>query len=265
MSGENRAVTGFAESIRNLPLTAKKSARTAHRSTKNDLRNLRAETADRKPMAIIVNHNSPIYKARYNAARRNRYNGAYYYSREICDIMIPLVKTNRNWITVNSPGEGADHAIVFVHNNKEPRLYDWLSDFSDLILVCGIPSTCDKVSHLGRAIYLPLSVDVEYVKQFRVEKKTEHLAFAGRGAKRIGASFDKRPHYLEAMPRERLLRAMAKYRKIYAVGRTAIEAKILGCEVLPYDERFPDPGIWKILDTRDAAKMLQEKLNRLDE
>ena len=62
-----------------------------------------------------------------------------------------------------------------------------------------------------------------------------------------------------------LLAEMAKYKRVYAVGRSAIEAKILGCKVMPYDERFPDPGRWQILDTRDAARMLQNKLNSIDE
>ena len=70
--------------------------------------------------------------------------------------------------------------------------------------------------------------------------------------------------YIEGLPREELLAEMAKYKKVYAVGRTAIEAKILGCEVLPYDDRYPDPEIWQVLDNRDAAKILQEKLDEID-
>jgi hypothetical protein len=66
------------------------------------------------------------------------------------------------------------------------------------------------------------------------------------------------------MEHDELLREMAKYRRVYAVGRTAIEAKILGCEVLPYDQRFPDPSIWKVLDSMDAAKMLQRLIDKID-
>ena len=57
---------------------------------------------------------------------------------------------------------------------------------------------------------------------------------------------------------------MAEYEQIYAVGRTAIEAKILGCEVLPYDVRYPDPRMWKVIDNKDAAKLLQKKLDVID-
>ena len=57
---------------------------------------------------------------------------------------------------------------------------------------------------------------------------------------------------------------MAEYRTIYAVGRTAIEARALGCIVKPYDPRYPDPELWQVLDNREAAHMLQIHLNMLD-
>ena len=213
---------------------------------------------------MIISHEHPKYRAKFYAVGRNRYNGAFYYSKEICDIMVPAVKTSRNWITINIPGEGADHAIVFIHNNKHPENYEWLNIYRDLVLVCGIPETCDKVAHLGKAIYLPLSVDVAEVETYRTEK-TREAAFVGRPAKRLGVSFPERVDYQEGMPRRKLLAEMAKYKRVYAVGRSAIEAKILGCEVMPYDERFPDPDRWQILDTRDAARILQNKLDSIDE
>ena len=66
------------------------------------------------------------------------------------------------------------------------------------------------------------------------------------------------------MKREDLLRRMTQYKTIYAVGRTSIEARALGCEIMPYDKRFPDPSIWRVLDNRDAAKILQQKLDEID-
>ena len=196
--------------------------------------------------------------------RENRYSGAFYYSREITEIMIPLVETDRPWVTVNIPHLCWDHAIVFIHNNLDASAYDHLREFSDLILVCGIPETCEKVAHLGKPVYLPLSVDVADVARFRLPEKTKEAAFAGRPAKRDGIQLPAGVDILEGMPRDYLLAAMAQYKKIYAVGRSAIEAKILGCEVLPYDPRFPDPDRWEIMDTREAAKILQEKLDIID-
>ena len=57
---------------------------------------------------------------------------------------------------------------------------------------------------------------------------------------------------------------MAEYKTIYAVGRTAIEAKALGCRLKAYDPRFPKVSRWKVLDNRAAAAMLQEYLDEID-
>lgn len=212
---------------------------------------------------MIYDHTSKPYRARWKLMGDDKYNGAYYYSQEIVANIIPLVETDRPWVTINAPSQCADRAIVFIHNNNDPGLYDWIKPFKDLILICGVPETCDKVAHLGTPIYLPLSIDVKEVKEHKVKKKTKNTAFVGRKMKRtyrLPIDID----YLEGMPRELLLDEMAKYKKVYAVGRCALEAKVLGCEVLPYDDRFPDPSIWKVLDNKEAAKILQEKLDEID-
>ena len=69
---------------------------------------------------------------------------------------------------------------------------------------------------------------------------------------------------LSGMPQSSLLREMAKYKKIYASGRTAMQAKVLGCEVLPHETNFPDSRFWQVIDNRDAAKKLQEMLDIID-
>lgn len=213
-------------------------------------------------MARIINHNSAHYRRRASMAMQTR-NGAFFYSREICSNIIPRVNTARPWLTVNTRDDCEDGAIVFIHNNLHPENYEWLNGYKDLILVCGIPETCEKVAHLGKAVYLPLSVDVAYVEQFKREK-TKQTAFAGRRCKANGYEFEKGTIYLSGLAREVLLGKMAEFKKVYAVGRCAIEAKILGCKILPYDERFPDPEIWKIIDNKEAAKMLQEILDDID-
>lgn len=212
---------------------------------------------------MIISHEHPAYKRRWTDAGINRWNGAYYYSREITKNIIPNVRTSRNWITVNVPGFAADHSIVFIHNNLHPENYEWLGRYKDLVLVCGIPETCEKVAHLGKAVYLPLSVDVEYVRQFKTEK-TKEAAFVGRPSKRKNTDLPPEIDYLEGLRRKELLQRMAEYKTVYAVGRTAIEAKILGCRLKAYDPRFPKISRWKILDNRKAAKMLQEILDDID-
>ena len=215
-------------------------------------------------MTTIISHTHPAYKLKWRACGNAKYNGAYFYSKEIVRNIIPLVDTDRNWITVNIKGIGCDHAIVFVHNNLHPENYEWLAQYKDLIIVCGIPETMDKVKHLGKVIYLPISVDVEQVKKYAKGKKTHDTCYAGRRAKRRLLNLPNDVTMLEGMPREMLLEKLATFSKVYAVGRTAIEAKILGCEVLPYDPRFPDPDRWEILDNKDAAKILQAELDKID-
>lgn len=222
---------------------------------------IEARSCEEDEDRMIINHTHELYRRIWSISAQNKHNGAYYYSKEICDRIIPNVKTDYNWITVNIQGIGCDHAIVFIHNNKEPKHYEWLKQYKDLILVCGIPETCEKVAHLGRAIYLPLSINVEEVKSHKHEK-TKDTAYAGRPSKKRGMALPKNIDYLEGLPRGALLDRMAEYKYIYAVGRTAIEAKALGCEVLPYDPRFPDPERWQVIDNLDAAKMLQEELDR---
>lgn len=221
-------------------------------------------------MGKIYDHTKIQYQNRWQIAGKNKYNGAYYYSQEIVNNIIPNVETDRSWMTVNIPRVGADHAVVFVHNNLDTTLYQWIKDtFNDVVMVCGVPETVEKIKAAGfeKAIYLPLSVDVKYVEQFKKDKKTKKIAFAGRPGKRSSKYNVDLPDgidYLEGMPRGELLRRMADYEKVYAVGRTAIEAKILGCEVLPYDPRYPDPDVWQIVDNSEAAAMLQVELDRID-
>lgn len=212
---------------------------------------------------IIIDHNHPAYIRKRNMIGTARWNGAYYYSREITEFIIPNVKTDRNWITLNLKEEqiGCDHAIFFVHNHPNcPEWYEWLKKYDDLILVCCAEDDMEKVAHLGTPIFLPLSVDVEYVKQFRCEK-TRQIAYAGRRQKREDAP--KNIDYISGLPRTRFLKQLAKYEKVYAVDRAEIEAKILGCEILRYSYKSVAPA--EIIDSREAAVMLQKALEEINE
>lgn len=208
-------------------------------------------------MPEIFSHLSKEYKT------PSQMNGALLYSEEIVKYFIPKIITDRNWVTIRKVPYCFDHSIVFIHNNLHPWFYDYLKNYKDLILVCGIESTCDKVKHLGTPIYLPLSVPVKEILKFRT-KKTKSSAYAGRKGKFASCNVPLSIPHLQDLTHEQLLTEMAKYRSIYAVGRTAIEAKVLGCKILPYDPRFPDPSIWEVLDTDDAIKILQKKLDEID-
>lgn len=219
---------------------------------------------------MIIDHKQPEYKKARKRIGSNKYNGAYYYSREIVKNIIPNVKTDRNWITIKVGEKGVSHSICFVHNNLTfENTYEYMRKFDDVIYVVGLPDMLERAQKFGKAIYLPLSVDVEYVKQFETEK-TKQTAFVGRPdirpriKKEYGVELPENIDFIEGLPRDRLLKKMAQYKEVYAIGRTAIEAKILGCKVLSYHPRVPDPDIWEIIDNKDAAKMLQEELNKID-
>ena len=211
---------------------------------------------------MIIDHDHVFYRRLWALADSSRYNGAYYYSQEIVQNIIPFIKTDRNWVTINVPGACTNHSIVFIHNNVDMSRYEWLQDFDDLILVCGIPETCEKVKHLGKPVYLPLSIDAELVESFKREQ-TKDVAYAGR-AEKMTDQIPEGTDLITGLPRPILLSKMAQYKKVYAVGRIALEAKALGCEVLPYDPRFPDPDFWELRDNSDVIPMLQDALDKID-
>lgn len=218
---------------------------------------------------MIIDHTNPLYVKKRNAMSQDgKYNGAYYYSKEIVKNIIPNVKTDRNWITIRLPEMTVhpDHSIIFIHNNRNPNYYSYLKNYKDCILVCSLPTTAENLRFFGKTIYLPLSVDVKQVEKYRVKEKTKEIAYAGRKLKLsyFNNRVPKDVEVLSGMPQSKLLREMAKYKTIYASGRTAIQAKILGCKVLPHETNFPDSSVWKVIDNRESAKMLQKMLDEID-
>lgn len=207
-------------------------------------------------MPKIVSHEYPYY---FNISP----NGALMYSIDICKFIIPKVKTDRNWITINI-GKCYDHSIIFIHSNINiDEKYANLKEYKDLILVCSQKSTMYKMRKYGHAIYLPLSIDVDAVKKYQ-RTKCRDTAYAGRRGKiysdRIPQGVDK----LCNLTHKGLLEQMAMYKNIYAVGLTALEAKALGCNILPYDPRFPEPSVWKVRDIKTIYKELQKKIDKID-
>ena len=212
---------------------------------------------------MIIDHTHPTWRDRQSALGKHKYNGALYYSQEIVQNIIPYIKTTRNWVTVNVKGVCLDHSIVFIHSNiNTERIYRWLKEYKDLVLVCGLPETVYKVNDLGEAFYLPLSIDTEYVKQFETEKD-KLIAFAGRVTKDMNIP-DGVPK-LQGMPRDKLLKEMAHYKYVYAVGRTALEASCLGATILPYDPRFLDVERWQVYDNKEMIPRLQTMLDAIDQ
>lgn len=218
----------------------------------------------------MITHRSLEYRLLRLKIGRGRHNGCYYYSKEIVKNIIPRIKTDRDWNTVGRNFRGMhDGMIVFLHDNSTPWNYKWLKDYKDLVLVCSSKYTADSVKYSGHVILLPMSVDTNYIKKFK-RKKTEDTCLVGNiWAKdnitiKGGFPFATDIDYFGSMSRRRLLKKMAKYKKVYAIDRCAIEAKVLGCKLMPLESRYSCDNVGKVLDNAQAAKILQRELNKID-
>lgn len=197
-------------------------------------------------------------------------NGALIYSMNIVKNIIPRVKTKRNWVTIECR-QCMDNSIVFIHSNVDLEKYDYLKKYKNLILVASQPQTVDKLKQLKIAdhvIYLPLSVDIDELRHYKLSKPHYRggTCYAGRPDKPFvdGLRNDPNIVFLSKLTHPDLLRKLNAFQYCYAVGLTAIEAKFMGCTILPFDRRYPDTKIWKILDGKDAAEILQKKLDKID-
>jgi hypothetical protein len=214
---------------------------------------------------VIIDHTHPEYIKRRKEIGNGKYNGCYYYSCEIVKNIIPNIKTKRDWNTIGRDVEGMrDGMIVFLHDNLSPWHYDWLKNYNGLILVCSSKYVVDSVHFWGTPILLPMSIDTEYVKQFRT-KKTKDVCFAGNAWVKanthtpIVGNVD----FFSSLPRPKLLKEIAKYKRCYAIDRCAQECQVLGCELLPLEVGYGCDST-DVLDNRDAAKILQAELNKID-
>ena len=197
-------------------------------------------------------------------------NGALIYSMNIVKNIIPNVKTDRNWVTIDTH-RCFDNSIVFIHSNVDIERYEYLKDYKNLILVASQHETVKKLKAAGYAdhvIYLPLSIDVaETLKYKNVQPHArEGYCYAGRPDKPYvdGLRLDKNIVFLSRLTHPDLLKRLNDFKYCYAVGLTAIEAKLMGCTILPFDRRYPDTKVWKILDGKFTAGLLQEKIDQID-
>lgn len=195
-------------------------------------------------------------------------NGAYWYSKEIYENILPKIKTDRNWILINVNNCCADHSIVFIHNNAHPESYWWLDNYDDLILVCSQVKTLKAMIEMFprfHSVLLPLSIDTKYVKKFKVKQKTKEIGYYGRKVKcppsiMINDKIEK----IYSKDREYCLKEVAKFKTVYAIGRCALEAKCLGCEVLSHEGEYVNTK-FDLLDNKEVIPMLQRFITEIDQ
>ena len=212
-------------------------------------------------MPRIIDTTDPNYVA-YRKIFHPKSSGAH---------IIPNVQTWRPWDTLGMKFlRSADHAIVFIHHCLSwDRVYSWLDRYKDQVLVCSTRPTYEwAISRGKKAIFLPLSIDVDHVRQFQA-KKTKRACYAGnRWAFKREDENKNIPDYVDFpppnLPREEMLRFIAPYKECYAIGRCALEALCLGCEIKPFYHAYPSAAYWKILSNQDAAVLLQKALDDIE-
>lgn len=218
---------------------------------------------------VVLGTKTPSFIKWHNKQGVTRNNGSYWYAREIEEIILPQIDKKLFIVTAAASIYGSheipDNAIVVCHDNRTTvNSYGFLFK-KNILWICSKQSTVKTMLKEGeRAIYIPLSIDTEYVKQFN-RRKTKEIAF-------VGNSWAFKKSYLSTLPksiaqisnleREDLLKEMAKYKRVIAEGRCLMEAQALGCKCeVPKYENLESVYV-DLLDSRDAIPLWQEALNK---
>lgn len=195
--------------------------------------------------------------------------GAYFYAKEIEENILPAL--GELDITVVTTGavlfrahEIPDYSVVVCHDNRRPiHKYETLLG-KNILWICSKPSTVEKMQNHGEgAVYIPLSIDTEYVKQFKTEK-TGEIAYVGNAwsfKRKYLSLLPKDIVQLNGMEREDLLREMAKYKRVIAEGRCLMEAQVLGAvgEVPQYEDGIESVFVTP-LDNRETIQYWKQAL-----
>lgn len=215
---------------------------------------------------------NPPYRAWRNRGIGNIHNGAHYYGQEIEEFVLPKIKANLFVVTAGGtlqPKKVPDNCVFVCHHNVNPqKVYEQFFE-RGILWVCSKPSTVEKLKKVGeKAVYIPLSIDTQYVEKFKTEK-TRDIAFVGNFWKfkfRYLESLPDNVHQIGVLPRKRLLEEMAKYKRVIAEGRCNMEAQVLGCEVQLPDYKSLNLTIEldvfprEVLDIRDAVPLWRAAL-----
>lgn len=215
----------------------------------------------------VLGTQDPVYVRWMSRGLSGSHNGAHYYAKEIEELILPHIDADVFVVTTGGtvqPKKVPDGCVFVCHHNIMPvETYKGFLG-RGILWVCSKQSTVEKLEKAGeKAVYIPLSIDTQYVEKFKTEK-TRDIAF-------VGNFWGFKENYLEALPnhihqvgglpRQRLLEEMAKYRRVIAEGRCNMEAQVLGCEVeLPQYERDFDAIPREVLDSRDAIPLWRKTL-----
>lgn len=170
----------------------------------------------------------------------------------------------------DKPSTAPDNCIVFVHSNNALDRYDYLLKYKNIVLVCSTNHSKQELIAKGhrQVIYVPLSIDTEYLAKFKSETKSGTIACGNVWAFTSDTKNYFRskgiPHYHD-LQRDELLALMGQSERVYAIGRTAMEAIYLGAEVIQPEKEYPVEKYTTYYTQDDAIKMMQEQLDNLEE
>lgn len=211
--------------------------------------------------------NTERFKNWHSKQGITRNNGAYWYAKEIEEIILPHINKKLFIVTAGAKlyenFEIPDSAIIVCHDNRSPK-NSYGSLFNKNILwICSKHSTVEVLESLNeRAVYIPLSIDTEYVKRFKT-KNTKDIAFVGNAwafKKSYLNSLPKKIDQLSNLERDDLLTEIAKYKKVIAEGRCLMEAQVLGCKCEVPKYKDLESVFVDVLDSKDAISYWAEAL-----
>ena len=187
---------------------------------------------------IVYGTSSPKFTEWRNSKTSGKENGAYYYSKEIEENILPKIKADLLIVTAGAilytAKDLPDGCVVVCHDNRTTKQSYGRLFGKNIIWVCSKQSTVETLEGYGeRAVYIPLSIDTQYVKKFKT-KKTKDIAYVGNAwafKREYLNSLPANIEQLSDMSREKLLKQMAKYKNVIAEGRVYLEAMTLGCKV----------------------------------
>lgn len=211
--------------------------------------------------------NETEYKKWRNSLKSGQFNGAYFYAKEIEDIILPKLEgdffINTVAVQLYEPKQIPDGAIVVAHDN-----YHTVERYSpyfgkNITWICSKYDAYFKLMGRGeRAVLVPMSVDTEYVRKVAGKpRKTLDTGFFGNAwdfkESEMTKLYTQGVELISNLTREEALKRMAKFKTMYAEGRCAIEATVLGCDVklIEYPD-FPAEPV-QVLDSRDVIDLWQ--------
>lgn len=213
----------------------------------------------------ILGTESSKYKKWYDQQGVRKNNGSYYYSKEVEQIILPhlsdlpVVIVTAGAVLYNTR-DIPRGSVIICHDNRTTK--DSYGKFfgKNMLWVCSKQSTVDTLSSYGeRAVYVPLSIDTQYVAQFKRQRRKNATAFVGNAwafKDKYIASLPDDVVILNDMERGQLLKEMAKYKHVIAEGRCLMEAQVLGasCTVPQYPDGVESVYV-EAVDSRDVIGM----------